>query len=74
MNLNLRRARELELDLIRRVGALATGRDMLREYRRWLDDEGIHAEEDGWPSEEAYADSNVELFAECFGSMEAGDA
>lgn len=44
--------------------ALLARLDMLSKYRRWLDQEGIPSEVEGWPSEEAYDETNILKFAE----------
>lgn len=45
--------------------------DILCEYRRWLDANGIPAEVDGWPSPEAYNQQNVNAFVEDWRAREA---
>jgi len=40
-----------------------TVRDVLSEYRKWLDRNGIPAETtDGWPTEHAYNKDNINAF------------
>jgi hypothetical protein len=36
--------------------------DLLRDYRKWLDEQDIRADVDGWPSPEAYYAVNIERF------------
>lgn len=36
--------------------------DWLSEYREWLDENGIPSETDGWPSEQAYNETNIGNF------------
>jgi hypothetical protein len=53
------RADELRQRLERRLG---TQRDQLSRYSLWLDRNTIPADEDGWPSMDAYDERNIEEF------------
>lgn len=41
---------------------LGSGKDWLMVYRQWLDENGIPAEEDGYPTTQAHDDHNINLF------------
>ena len=55
----MQRAERLEQEL---RNTLRGRQDWLMEYRKWLDSKGIHAETNGWPSEQAYDPVNVGNF------------
>lgn len=57
----MRRAMDLEQRLWRE-GYNGFRWDALSEYRKWLDEQGIDAEEDGWPNDAAYAEANITAF------------
>lgn len=59
----LQRADDLRVTLEGTITEKVTLRyDMLSVYRSWLDREGIPAEVNGWPSEEAYDFQTINRF------------
>lgn len=55
------RALQLERKLNLMLGTHVRG-DWLSAYRDWLDANAIPAEDDGYPSTQAYDDHNINLF------------
>jgi len=57
----LDRSLQLERKLNLRLGTCKQG-DWLMHYRIWLDLNGVPAEEDGYPTPQAYEDHHINLF------------
>jgi len=71
MSKKLDRAEALEARLLEETGTRNRAVDILGEYRLWLDTNGIPADADGWPSEEAYAEGNIRAFMAARATAEA---
>jgi hypothetical protein len=62
MSYQFDRAVQLERKLSLFLGSAPKGSGWLSEYRKWLEANDVPAEEDGWPSTQAYDDHHINLF------------